>query len=171
MEELIDFIFSNPIPAIIAIGAILSFFSRLLKGEPVKKEESASASRADEQSSDEGFDWQDIFDPDTWKDKEPEPASAPAPKSEPQIVTALDERETRVKQEELERLQQQLEQKINRMKKQTVVTRKPQQQSPAASPLHFSRPSGQEAMRAVVWAEIIGSPKGRKQVQSRLVRR
>ncbi|ALA51160.1 hypothetical protein CAY60_007535 [Shouchella clausii] len=175
MSGLFDFLFANPFLVIILVGGLVSLFSRIgqatqqqnNRGEeseqpPVEqrpqREPVQTQPRVDHrQPKQQEIRWEDYFP------QESAPPAQPKPDIQPARVEASER--ALEKTEKLQERRRQLQERVNRFKEaEQDLASKKRDEANAGDPLdlNLSHLSGKEAMKAVVLAEILGPPKGRK---------
>lgn len=178
MSGLFDFLFANPFLVILLIGGLVSFFSRIgqatqqqnNRGEeepeqpPVEQQPQQRPQRGPVQTQPRVDHRQPKQQEIRWEDYFPQESAPPA---QPDIQPASVEASERAleKTEKLQERRHQLQERVDRFREaeQDLVSRKRDQANAGDSlDLNLSQLSGKEAMKAVVLAEILGPPKGRK---------
>lgn len=178
MSGLFDFLFANPFLVILLVGGLISFFSRMGQAaqQQNNRDEEPEQPHVEEQQprqrpqrgpvqtqprvdhrqpKQQEIRWEDYFPQES------------APPAQPDIQPASVEASERAleKTEKLQERRHQLQERVNRFKEaeQNLASRK-RDEANAGEPLdlNLSQLSGKEAMKAVVLAEILGPPKGRK---------
>jgi hypothetical protein len=180
VESLFDFIFSNLFFVILVIGGIMSFFNRMSRGgeegeqqnRPGRQPQPPPGQR--QQRQEEQVDWREIFKQEqpqarTEQDR-PEPRFEERPVSFEPVSQQKEVAEGVDRQQELydryERLKDKKREAVNQFER--MVPQKPVEGSEKRSKLdlELNRLSNKEAMKAVVWAEVLGKPRGKNPHQT-----
>ena len=172
MAGIITLLFESPLLLFFLIAALLSFFQG--KGKEQKTGQNRRPQSGQEQQPDE-INWEDIFrqeEPQT----EQEPVSKPQNSSQDQR-DGVDRRTTAEKEsdpnthmsDEWQRRYREIERrKREAAKSQAKISQSPIEMGDLAAPkkpkisLDFSHVSRDEAVKGVIWAEILGKPKSRR---------
>ncbi|MDT8861789.1 hypothetical protein N0O92_16370 [Alkalihalobacillus sp. MEB130] len=164
LENLLEFIAQNFIFVAVLIGGLISMFGRMAGGgqEQQEKRRNTNQRPRQPQQQEEQVDWRDIFKQEEMK-PEPQPQPVQAQTIEqPQLDVPLErdlrEQELRDRYDEL-RKKREKNPEWNRKKREetTKVSRDRE-----GLDLQLNRLSNQEAMKAVVWSEILGRPRARQ---------
>ncbi|MCM2677854.1 hypothetical protein [Alkalicoccobacillus plakortidis] len=170
MEQLISLLFSNPLYLVIAIFGLVSLLGRMAKGGQQTNQRQNQQGQHQPTSAKEEpgkIDWRDIFNQEEVKTEptrvEPKEQNqetyAPSQHREPD---ARDEMYQRL--EEMKKKKQEAQQKAS---KQLSVSAANQDLTRSSElDLNFKNISSKEAMKAVVWAEVLGKPRSRNPHQS-----
>ncbi|WP_088102518.1 hypothetical protein [Halalkalibacter urbisdiaboli] len=160
LEQIFEFIMSNLFLVVLIVGGLLSFFKRAAQGGEAQQGKQMGWPGREEQQSE--VDWKEIF-------KQEEPIEQK--RQEPEIVR-FEPVETPEVQTENEKLYEQLQEMRKRREQveDNVEGSKPSkrvnEQKRERLDLHLNRLSNKEAMKAVVWAEVLGKPRSRQPHQS-----
>lgn len=164
MEGILEFLAGNLFLVIFIIGGLFSFFGRMNKGE--QSDENSPSKKAARPNTGK-VDWREIF-------KQEETTSWPGseqPKDQPSVEKTEVYFDIPEETNEQEDRQEKMAQKY-RESKQYIEDR---QRSPileneigrkASLDLQLNRLSNQEAMKAVVWSEVLGRPRGKQPHQT-----
>ncbi|UOE95669.1 hypothetical protein [Alkalihalobacillus sp. LMS39] len=158
----------NPIWLIIILGALWNLFSRSAEQ---KKEQQPKKPQQQEQEK-RNIDWEEIF---TQAEQQPQQEnSRPAP-LQPTIDTETITQHVEDKRTELQKERDILKKKQELLQKKAeaglTFMNDPIRQSPIESreigkppslQLHFSELTREDAMKAVVWSEVLGKPKAKQ---------
>ncbi|GAE26973.1 hypothetical protein JCM9140_3083 [Halalkalibacter wakoensis JCM 9140] len=159
LENLLEFIVQNFIFVAVVIGGLISMFGRMAGAGQQQQEKRGNAGERTRQpqTQDDQVDWRDIF-----KQEEIEPASPGQIQVE---TTHLD------RTDEIADRQQQIKDQYDQLRKKRKETsyKASELRSDTETPskkggldLHLNRLTNEEAMKAVVWAEVLGRPRARQ---------
>ncbi|WP_216830054.1 hypothetical protein [Alkalihalobacterium elongatum] len=171
--NILDFLLGNIFFVILILGALWNFFSR--QAESKKEAEQGKRPQREQE-----IDWKEIFrqeqapverdKPTVAREVEPsfEPSFEPIHK---EVVTTSDRRT------EMEKLRNQLEEKRKKLKKVEHATNAAISDSPITSneigrkkpklELDFQNISQQDAMKGIIWSEILGKPRATRSYSSK----
>ncbi|MBP3951300.1 hypothetical protein [Bacillus suaedae] len=164
MEGILDLILGNLVPVIIVIGGLFSFFGRMSKGE---QSDENSPSKKPARPNTGKVDWREIFKQEettSWPGSEQPKDQPPAEKTEVyfDIPEIKDEQEDR--QEKMAQKYRETKQYIEDRQRSPILDNEIGRKAPLD--LQLNRLSNQEAMKAVVWSEVLGRPRGKQPHQT-----
>lgn len=170
MESIIEFIFANFVFVAVIIGGLLSLFSRMANSG--QQQEQQQRRQQHPGQNQEKVDWREIF-------RQEEGESGP---SQPRQPTYVGPRQSEGARSTTSPTASQVESGMNdllneqqlqnhyeeaRRRKEKVARRTREQvnehdRTGGSLDLHLNRLSNKEAMKAVVWAEVLGRPRARQ---------
>ncbi|SER80519.1 hypothetical protein [Salisediminibacterium halotolerans] len=168
----------SPLILFFVIALILSFFQS--RGSEKKEEEQKRRREQRDSSGEDEIDWRDIFrqEQNTGQEKpgrpgqkpEPEPKQyeigeerqrqAPKPEAETQLTKMNEDLQKRYS--ELERKKQQAKQSEKKIGNSPITRGDITAAKEPKVNLDFSQISGDEAIKGVIWSEILGKPKSKR---------
>lgn len=163
MDQLINLFLSNPLFIIIGIFALISFMSRISKAGQTNQRQEQQGQREPNKEEPQKIDWRDIFNQE---EEKAEPSPVRQEQVEPSSYAPLQHQESEVRNDLYDRLEEmktkkrEAQERVSRQKQ--AVSAKQTQSSSSELSLNFKNVTGKEAMKAVVWAEVLGSPRSRK---------
>lgn len=170
---IITLLFESPLLLFFLIAAILSFFQN--KNKEQKKNQENRQPRQKEEEADE-VDWRDIFRQEAPKPEAPEqkPAQSPAAQDDRRTTYQKEQQDPTVKMNEKwqERYQELDERKRKAAKSAAKLGDSPIETGDITAKkkpkiaLDFSTVSRDEAVKGVIWAEILGKPKSMRKDRS-----
>jgi hypothetical protein len=178
VESLFELIMSNLFFVIIVIGGLISFFNRMSNGgesdeRPQRHERSAQRGQhpTGQRQQEETVDWREIFKQEQPSQPEATNQETVRPVSFEPVSDAHEEVSKGVdRQQELydryERLKDKKRDAVKRFEKTVKPASGETSQNPSKLDLQLNRLSNQEAMKAVVWAEVLGKPRGKNPHQA-----
>lgn len=153
MEDLLRLITSNPILLFLVIGAILSFLQRGKEQERQRETRKPGAPASNEKRQDE-IDWREIF--------RQESQTEPAPRKQPEPVQI---QEVSRSNELLERYEKVKRNRDSQKKSELAAKNSPIYKDDITASeriqLDFSNISKEEAVKGVIWSEILGKPRAK----------
>ncbi|TSB46763.1 hypothetical protein [Alkalicoccobacillus porphyridii] len=163
--SLFEMIFNNPLLMIAIIFGLVSLFGRMSKGsqsQDTNRDQQRQQRRPTTEGQEEGqVDWREIF-------RQEEQTPEPEPKREPVESTSYSptpSQATHERDELYDRLDEMKRKKREAQEKVAAQlispTQKKTQTIEADDQYDLTNVTGKEAMRAVVWAEILGNPRSR----------
>ncbi|KHF41888.1 hypothetical protein [Halalkalibacter okhensis] len=163
LERLFDFIVQNFVFVAVVVGGIISMLGRMSGAGQQQQENRGTGQRQRQpqrqpQPQEEKVDWREIF-----KQEEVEPERVPArQESKMDQVTVPVEKE--LLQQELQDRYDELRQKREKTLKRGLETKSETEATNQSGglDLRLNRLSNKEAMKAVVWSEVLGPPRGRQ---------
>lgn len=164
MQQLLDLIFGNPLLLFLIIGAFLSFLKRGKEEEAQRETRKPGAPRAQGRPENQRneVDWREIFQQEAGTDSAPK-------KAREQSYTYREETTTEVNRSQ-ELLEKYEKAKLRKEKAEQNVSRQSLKNSPIYKDditasnkvsLDFSSISRDEAIKGVVWSEILGKPRAK----------
>ncbi|MCM3712829.1 hypothetical protein M3202_01925 [Alkalihalobacillus oceani] len=175
MENLLSLIFENIFLVLIIIGGIISFLGRLggNQNEQQRQKSRPQQQRSGRPQQGQGkIDWREIFQQEEAKPERPRRSTYAGP-------SGLEEEQPRQTAEvQFESPIAEIEEEQRQLKKRYEEARRRQQRAAEAArsseqtpqngqlDLQLNRLSNNEAMKAVVWAEVLGQPRARKPHQT-----
>ncbi|GAE30669.1 hypothetical protein [Halalkalibacter hemicellulosilyticus] len=167
--NIIELIMSNLLPFIIIVGGLISFFGRMTKenNEKQQRQQMPAGQQQEETkaetTNEKQIDWRDLFNTDEFEQKTSWPGSEPVKASEVEQQNS-DLKQEQEKQREKKR---KLDERLKEIRKRSSA----QSEQPVASEsnglnLQFDQISNKEAMKGVVWAEVLGRPRARQPHQT-----
>ncbi|MFC0558037.1 hypothetical protein [Halalkalibacter alkalisediminis] len=164
LEQIFDLIANNFIFVAVVIGGLISMFGRLAgAGQQQQEQRQNRPQRAGQpQQQQETVDWREIF---KQEEIEPEPTEKRASTRvettqqasfEEGIVSRQQELQNQY--EEMQRKREVSSRKNREIRKETVDLLEKKDKLD----LHLNHLSNKEAMKAVVWAEVLGRPRSRQ---------
>ncbi|MCM3761506.1 hypothetical protein M3212_11995 [Alkalihalobacillus oceani] len=176
MENLLEFIFNNIFLVLIIIGGIISFLNRLGGNQnEQQRQKSRPQQRSGRPQQGQGkIDWREIFQQEEAEPERPRRSTYAGPDGlgeEQPRQTAEVQFESPVAEieEEQRQLKKRYEEARRRQQRAAESARNSQQTPQRANEkldLQLNRLSNNEAMKAVVWAEVLGQPRARKPHQT-----
>ncbi len=163
MINFIEFILSNFFFLALLIGAIISVINRQSKtGKKVERKQQEKPT----------FQWEDLFDPETYqKEESPSPAapsSENTPPSEPVTSPRQTEMEAYYEQKEaLERKKQQAEERLKHLNPSPLFEERQTTERGASTPSHAFTVTNKDAVQGVIWSEILGEPVAKRKFHRR----
>jgi hypothetical protein len=170
LEELISTLLGSPL-LIFFIIAIISFLGRMAKGGGQQNQQQGQNQPQQQQEESKEINWRDIFTQEEVK-AEPQPGQqqdsemvtdqyAPSQHREQETTQAVNGRnELYDRLEEYKRRKRETEEQAPRQV-QVSATSDNRTRSTSHLDISVSNLSKQEAMKAVVWAEVLGKPRSR----------
>ncbi|MFC0473468.1 hypothetical protein ACFFHM_23900 [Halalkalibacter kiskunsagensis] len=168
LENLFEFIAQNFIFVAVIVGGIISMLGRLAGGGQQQEQRGRQNQRPNQQPNqqrEEKVDWRDIF-----RQEEIEPerevkrqSHSPQVESAPATITVEDDQLKR--QQEIQDRYDELRQKRENATRKGREIRDEMQSSNKNHEqldLHLNQLSNKEAMKAVVWSEVLGPPRARQ---------
>ncbi|MDE5413895.1 hypothetical protein [Alkalihalobacterium chitinilyticum] len=166
--NILDFLFGNIFFVILILGALWNFFSR--QAEARKEAEQGKKPQREQE-----IDWKEIFRQEQAPDERDKPQPTVArdvePSFEPSFEPIRQEVDTAAKDRrtEMEKLRDQLEEKRKKLKHAEISTQSAISDSPIMKneigkkrtklDLDFQNISQEEAMKGIIWTEILGKPR------------
>lgn len=138
---------------------MFSFFSRIVGEQSTKNNEKTSPQRKRK------VDWRDIFHNEEFKEvlTQPESPSSKKPSKEPQSYTLHKIGEMPVRNERMKQKNRNVERRRVKNKKierdEHISEKRRAHQSLS---LHLNQLSSKEAMKGVIWSEILGPPRAKR---------
>ncbi|ARK29326.1 hypothetical protein BkAM31D_05350 [Halalkalibacter krulwichiae] len=164
LDQIIDLIMQNIVFIAVVIGGLISMFGRLSGANQQESQDQRKRrphSPPLNEQREEQVDWREIF---KQEEREPEPQPTQTAKSiEPSLSTVSEEVSSR--QQQLQEQYEEMRRKRERSSRQTKEIRnvpKTEVTSDDKLDLGLNRLSNKEAMKAVVWAEVLGSPRAKR---------
>jgi len=172
MEGLFNLISESPLLLFFIIAAIVSF----LRGKGGKQEEKESGQPSQRGSSqpkqqtgqrEREVDWKDIFQQET-RPTQPQPSASRQSRSEstvPSLAKDVEKELSRSSNELQERYEQVERQQKRAIEKGHIIEDSPITRNDLTKNkvhLDFSHVSKNEAIKGVIWSEILGKPKARR---------
>jgi hypothetical protein len=160
MEQLLEFLFSNPLFLIIIIGAIASFLKRGREQE-AEEPRKTSAPRPPVKKEQE-VDWREIF--------RQEDEAVPAPVRERYSTTATKQETIAIEASRSNELLEQYEKAKRKKKEVTKRNELVTKNSPIYKDdltvtnkinLNFANITSEEAVKGVIWSEVLGKPRAK----------
>lgn len=160
MNQLLDFLFGNPLLLFLVIGAILNFLQKG-KDPEQKREPRKTGTPVSKEKQREEVDWREIFRQEAHTEPKPTKQQEQSYKYEEQPVTEV-------------KRSQELLQKYEEAKRRKESEKSTKKKSLADSPIYkddltasnkvrldFSKVTREDAIKGVVWSEILGKPKSK----------
>ncbi|WP_332690908.1 hypothetical protein [Halalkalibacter lacteus] len=164
LEDLFTFIADNFIFVAVIVGGIISMLGRLAGGGQQQQDQrSGRQSQRPSQPREEKVDWREIFKQEEMESEREPSRHSPNTETAPVIVTAESDQVKR--QQELQDRYDELRQKREKI---TRKGRELRDEAPSLDKdreqldLGLNRLSNKEAMKAVVWSEVLGRPRARQ---------
>ncbi len=163
MNQLLDLIFANPFLVILIVGAIFSYLKRGNEQE-ARREARKTVPKAEpvSEESNQEVDWREIF-------RQEEAPQPPTRKEEP--VQSYSYHEQPSVSEDVQRRNELLEkyEKAKRNKEAAKQIERKQIQSPVYAgdltatkvQLDFSKLTKEDAIKGVIWSEVLGKPRSK----------
>lgn len=179
MESLFELIMSNLFFVIIVIGGIISFFNRMSSGgesEERQQRQERPAQRGQQaqgrqRQQEETVDWREIFkqeqpsQPEATNQETVRPVSFEPVSDAPEEVSKGVDRQQEL-YDRYERLKDKKRDAVKRLEDTVMPAPSKTSQNRSKLDLQLNRLSNQEAMKAVVWAEVLGKPRGKNPHQT-----
>ncbi|MFA9455850.1 hypothetical protein ACERJO_03680 [Halalkalibacter sp. AB-rgal2] len=165
-------LFSSLLPFIIIVGGLISFFGRMTKENNEKQQQQQRQQTSPgqpqqepkaETANEKQIDWRDLFNTDEFEQKTSWPGSEPVKASEDEQQNS----DLKQEQERQREKKRKLDERLKKIRKRSSA----QSGEPVASEsnglnLQFDQISNKEAMKGVVWAEVLGRPRARQPHQT-----
>lgn len=165
---MIDFILENLFFVAIVIGGLFSFFSRMANGEQEQEKRGGRPQRtgqAQRTGENQGkMDWREIFFEEEVKSDTPRKLPNNPTFEDVQVTNDQDLLEVDLYRErvEAERNKKRAEKLLEEQRLKNSSKLEEQRRREKGLELHLDRLSNQEAMKAVVWSEVLGRPRARQ---------
>jgi hypothetical protein len=165
LESLFEFIAQNFIFVAVIVGGIISMLGRLAGGSQQQQDQRGRPNQRPPQPREEKVDWREIFKQEEVKPKHEGSRQSPSPKVDPAPATVMVENDQLKRQEEMQKRYDELRQKRDEATRKGREIHDETQSSNkdrGQLDLGLNRLSNKEAMKAVVWSEVLGRPRARQ---------
>lgn len=166
-DNLFQFIMQNLFFFLLIVGGIISILQRA-RGEEEEKKKQQQRQRQRQQGRPQGeqkVDWEEIFRQEGRQGpQKPQPVQAERIPSQVNKATPIDERRNEIyeKIEQARKQREKAEKRINRTNDSPIFDGDITKEK-AKLDLDFKNVSAEEAMKGVIWSEILSKPKARRQ--------
>ncbi|GAE33394.1 hypothetical protein [Halalkalibacter akibai] len=165
IEQLFDFIAQNFIFVAVIIGGIISMLGRLSgAGQGQQEQGGQRTNQQPRRQQEEQVDWREIFKQEERETSKPIETQQEVYFEDP---TVSRQQELQTQYEEMQRKREKSSRKVKELRKTTSQNEVYEKRG---LDLQLSQLSNREAMKGVVWAEVLGRPRA-KQPHSTFVRK